>query len=84
MTQPLYKKYGALHPDAGMAFTNTFGIAFWFPVNESYSVDIITTWVTPAGYDTFHRHSVRYTGSGRPYICKGPKRIYLEEVVRNV
>lgn len=71
-------------PIAEIALCYTFSALLYLPdYNDRYkrNCDLIVAWCSCSSYKYgFHKHKIYYSESGRAFIRKGSKRIYLDNV----
>ena len=78
--QPLYK-YCRENRPSGYTCSGYLDIGIWLV--DGYTDECIAAWgYMGDGWSGAARHSISYTAGGRPYIVKGGRRWYFDEVMR--
>lgn len=83
MTKPLYKRYKN-RDHIGYALTGLYSAMLVFEPDhiDKYDCDYITAWDSGKGLHGFTRNKVHYTTTGRPYLNKGGRRWYFDQIMR--
>ena len=75
--KPLYKYVNETDPAAVLTLSNCFGVGL-FDVSGD---ECIAAWHNGESYTGAHRHCIHYSTAGRPYIKKGPWRLYIDQFI---
>ncbi len=82
--EPLYKRYAKKKPVGVYFLGYDIGVLFFTPMEEDKTdCDYVTAWEYAGKHKGYRRQQVSAMKSGRMYIFKGSRRIYLDEVMRS-
>lgn len=76
---PLYKYVQENRP-AGIISFGYIGVGIW--LIDGCGDECIAAWGSGETWDKAARHCISYTGSGRAFIRKGGRRLYLDDAMR--
>lgn len=82
MKTTLSKQYESRRPLAVLPLSNFGCLAILDTLTECGETLIIAAWDFGTGYQNTRRHRVQETTSGRPFIRKGNRRFYLDQMQR--
>lgn len=82
MKTPFYHEYENRRPLAVLPLSNFGGLAILDTLTECGETLIVAAWDFGTGYQNIRRHRVQETTSGRPFIRKGNRRFYLDQMTR--
>lgn len=81
---PLYRRYEKKKPVGVYALGYDLGVLFFSPLEEDKTdCDYVTAWEYAGKRKGYRRQKVSTTKTGRMYLFKGNRRIYLDEVMRS-